>query len=335
MTRARRVRHAVVVPTFGRAGEVDALLRSLDAQTVRPDAIVLADDTPGDAVEQVARRHKGVRYHRHPGPRSAAGARNTGAALVDADLVTFLDSDSALEPDYLERLQEVLRDHPEALGAMGYVTHQARIGPFKQAVAAFFGLSRPSSTRCWLSPSCYSLYPLDLEEVTRTNWLWGCNMTFRKPLFDAAGGFHPQFLRYSYLEDLELGLRLQRDHPGRSFVMTPHARLRHSKSPADRLSTLDTERMRIVNRQLIVRRYMPRRWYRHPQVLWSDVGTVLIKHYRRFWEIPAQLWNVATTWALVLRYRRDLDAGDLARISRHYRFVRAEARAAKAARASS
>lgn len=322
MSRPARIRHAVVVPTFGRADEVDALLRSLDAQTVRADAIVLADDTPGDAVERVARRHKGVRYVRHPGPRSAAGARNTGAALVECDLVTFLDSDSILEPGYLAGIQKVLADHPEALGAMGYVTGQRAIGPFKKSVAAFFGLSRPSKTRCWLSPSCYSLYPLEPEPLTRSNWLWGCNMTFRKAEFDAVGGFHPQFLRYSYLEDLECGLHLQKRFPGRDFVMTRDARLRHSKSPADRLSTLDTERMRIVNRQLIVRRYMPRRWYRNPQVLWSDIGTVLIKHYRKPWEIPAQLWNVATTWTLVLRHRKDLDRGELGRINRHYRFMR-------------
>ena len=318
----RRVRHAVVIPTFGRADEVDALLTTLERQSVRPDAVVLADDTLGDAVERVARKHKGVLYHRHPGPRSAAGARNTGAALVQADLLTFLDSDSSLEPDYLEQIQKVLAEHPDALGAMGYVTGQKPLPWWKKAVAVFFGLSRPSLTECWLSPSCYSLYPVAPQGITRSNWLWGCNMTFRKREFDAVGGFHPQFLRYSYLEDLECGLKLMQANPGRDFVLTPAARLRHAKSPADRLSTLDTERMRIINRQLIVRRYMPRRWYRNPQVWWSDVGTVLIKHYKRPWEILPQLWNVTTTWTLVLRYRKDLDRGELGRINRHYRFVR-------------
>jgi GT2 family glycosyltransferase len=304
---------------------VDALLASLAGQTVRPSAVLLVDDTEGDAVERVAARHPHATYVRNPGPRSAAGARNVGArhpAAAGADLLTFLDSDSVLEPDYLERIQDVLRERPDALGAMGYVTGQKRNNRFQNSVAALFGLSRPSSRRAWLSPSLYSLYPLDIAEVTETNWLWGCNLTVRRPAFDAVGGFHPQMLRYSYLEDLELGLHLLQAHPGRTLVMTPHARLRHRKSPADRLSTLDTERMRIVHRNLIVRRYMPRRWYRGPQVLWSDLGTILIKHYRRPWEVPAQLWNLVATWALVLRYRKDLDRGDLGRINRHYRFAR-------------
>lgn len=317
-----RPRHAVVVPTLGRPDDVEHLLASLEAQTRRADAVVLVDDTAGDAVARVVARHPSARYVRNPGPRSAAGARNVGAAHVAADLVTFLDSDSVLEPDYLERIQEVLAQRPDALGAMGYVTGQKRNGAFKNGVAAFFGLSRPSSKRAWLSPSLYSLYPLDITEVTETNWLWGCNLTVRKAAFDAVGGFHPQFLRYSYLEDLELGLHLLQAHPGATLVMTPHARLRHTKSPADRLSTLDTERMRIIHRNLIVRRYMPKRWYRGAQVFWSDLGTVLIKHYRRPWEIPAQLWNVASTWTLVLRHRRDLDRRDLSRLNQHYRFMR-------------
>lgn len=318
----KRPSHAVIVPTLGRPTDVEALLESLAVQTTPPTQVIVVDDTPDDRVAAVVRRHPKVTYVRNPGPRSAAGARNVGAAKSSAALLTFLDSDSVLEPDYLQRIQEVLAKHPRALGAMGHVVGLRRNGWFKNGVAALFGLSRPSRTQCWLSPSLSSRYPLDLTQVTETNWLWGCNLTVRKAAFDAVGGFHPHFLRYSYLEDLELGLHLLQAHPDATLLMTPHARLRHSKSPADRLSTLDTERMRILHRQLIVRRYMPRRWYRGLQVLWSDVGTVLIKHYRRPWHLPMQLWNVATTWGLVLRYRDDLDRGDLTRVNRHYRFAR-------------
>lgn len=314
--------HAVVVPTLGRPQEVRALLDSLARQTRPPREILVVDDTSGDAVAKVVGEFPRVRYLRNPGPRSAAGARNVGARNTRADLLTFLDSDSVLEDDYLEQMQRVFQETPAAVGAMGQVVDLRRNNAFKQAVAALFGLSRPSRTRCWLAPSLYSLYPLALQQPTVTNWLWGCNLTVRKAAFDAVGGFHPQFIRYSYLEDLELSLHLLQAHPEATLVMTPHARLRHTKSPADRISTLDTERMRIINRQLIIRRYMPRRWYRGIQVLWSDVGTVLIKHYRTPLRLPAQLWNIATTWSLVLRYRKDLDRGDLERINAHYRFLR-------------
>jgi GT2 family glycosyltransferase len=317
------MKHLVAIPTFGRAGEVDALLASLERQTVRPDRVVVADDTEGDAVQEVVARHKGVRYLRHTGERSAAGARNLAAKGVEADLVTFLDSDALLEPDYVERIQAAMARHPDALGAMGLALGHRRIGPLRQAFAALFAQSRPSRTRCWVSPICSSRYPLDVAGDVPSNWLWGCNMTFRKPEFDAAGGFHPQFIRYSYLEDLELGFRLQRLHPGRRFVLAPDARFHHGKSPADRLSSLDTERMRIVNRHLILRQHPGRRWYHAPLALWSDLGLVAIKHYRRPWEVPAQLWNLATSWALVARFRRDLGRGDLSRLNRRYRFARA------------
>ena len=55
-----------------------------------------------------------VRCHRqhHAGP---AAARNAGAALASGDWLVFLDDDCQVMPDWLPRLRQHLRHHPEAL----------------------------------------------------------------------------------------------------------------------------------------------------------------------------------------------------------------------------
>jgi glycosyltransferase involved in cell wall biosynthesis len=79
---------AVVIPTIpGREAMLDRALRSVREQTRHPDELIVAHD------------HEG---------KGAAVTRNTGLALVNSDLVAWLDDDDELLPNHVERLARVL-----------------------------------------------------------------------------------------------------------------------------------------------------------------------------------------------------------------------------------
>lgn len=325
----RRVRHDVVLVTYGRAGELAPLLEALKAQTRPPDRIVVVDDTPDDSVQRVAVAH-GADYHRNPGPASITTARNHGIDLTaagrrDGDLLTFLDNDSVPEADYLERIQDAARRDPDALGYMGLVTGQERIGPLKRAFAATFGLSRPTEDQvCWMHPAIYTFYPVDPKGPLRTNWVWGCNMTFPRRVLRAVR-FNGQFLRYAFLEDLEMSAHLLQAFPGGHFVLDPAARIAHAKSPADRIARADRARMRVVHRAYIWQHYGDGKRGRKVQMAWSDLGTALVFGWRRPWTIPGELWTVASAWRSLRRHRDELARGDLTPFNARYRFNRPKA----------
>lgn len=90
---------SVVIPALNEEQWLPALLDRLDAQTLRPNEIVVADAHSTDNTAHLA-RSRGARVV--PGGRPAAG-RNAGAAATSGEVIIFLDADAQPEPDFLER----------------------------------------------------------------------------------------------------------------------------------------------------------------------------------------------------------------------------------------
>ena len=97
---------SVVIPTFNRARQVQAALKSVLAQTYREfEAIVVDDgstDGTGDAIQElISNGAKQVRYFFQPNQGQSA-ARNKGTDEARGEWVAFLDSDDVWLPEKLE-----------------------------------------------------------------------------------------------------------------------------------------------------------------------------------------------------------------------------------------
>jgi glycosyltransferase involved in cell wall biosynthesis len=82
----------VIVPALNEAAALPALLDSLRRQTVRPDAVIVADAHSTDNTREVAAAHGAEVVD---GGMPGVG-RNAGARAADTDLLLFLDADVAL-----------------------------------------------------------------------------------------------------------------------------------------------------------------------------------------------------------------------------------------------
>lgn len=100
-------RVAVVIPTHDRPDLLAEALRSVLAQTLPPQEVVVVDDLGHEqtrvAVAGIqASTGIAIRYlHRVAGPKGASASRNAGAALASAGYVAFLDDDDLWEPRFL------------------------------------------------------------------------------------------------------------------------------------------------------------------------------------------------------------------------------------------
>jgi glycosyltransferase involved in cell wall biosynthesis len=155
--------------------------------------------------------------------RGLSGARNSGLRLATAGIVAFMDDDAVANPDWLERLVATY-DDPAVGGAGG-------------AIDPIWETARPGWWPVefdWVVGCTYRGMP-ERRAVVRN--MIGCNMSFRRDLLDALGGFVHGIGRIGTrplgAEETELSIRLGRRWPDRTIVYEPTAGVRH-RVPATR-----------------------------------------------------------------------------------------------------
>ena len=212
-----RISVVVCAYTERRWEDIVAALASVAEQS-RPAArtILVVDHNP-PLLERARVAFPQVLVVPNAGRRGLSGGRNTGVAHAVGDVVAFLDDDARAETDWLERLAAGYSD-PSVAGVGG------------TAVPVW-----PRRRPRWLPPEfdwvvgC-SFTGLPTEAAPVRN-LIGANMSFRREVFEAVGGFTDGLGRVGSrplgCEETELGIRLRQGRPGARLLYEPAAVVRH------------------------------------------------------------------------------------------------------------
>ena len=211
--------------TERRWGDIVAAVDSVRAQTAAPAEIVLVVDHNPPLLERARGSLPGVRCVANDGPRGLSGARNSGIAAAHGDVLAFLDDDAVAEPDWLERLLAGYRD-PRVLAVGGAVLPRWAAGRPRAFPPEFD----------WVVGCTYRGMP---EAAAPVRNLIGANMSFRREVLDAVGGFRDGIGRVGTVpigcEETELCLRARRRFPDGIVLYDPRAAVRHHV-PAERTS---------------------------------------------------------------------------------------------------
>lgn len=110
---------SVVIPVLNEGRHIAACLESLQAQTIRPDEILVVDGGSSDATQEIAARFNHVTVLDNP-QRLQSAALNIGLAATRGDVIIRVDGHVRLAPDYVQRCVTVLERGDVAMvgGAM-------------------------------------------------------------------------------------------------------------------------------------------------------------------------------------------------------------------------
>jgi glucosyl-dolichyl phosphate glucuronosyltransferase len=195
---------------------------SLEKQTLLPEEIILVIDHNPALYELARQEFVGVSVVENQFTRGLSGARNTGILLAHGAILAFIDEDAIAEPTWLERLLRVYND-PNVMGAGGAI-----LPYWTELQPAWF----PEEFN-WVIGCTYKGMP---ETVAPVRNLIGCNMSFRREVFDVAGGFRTGMGRIGILplgcEETELCIRAGRFYPKKELLYLPGAMVRHRVPPS-------------------------------------------------------------------------------------------------------
>ena len=209
MTSARVV--GCVIPTHDRADLLREALASVLSQDLPAGVaidVVVVDDTESSATTAIVEELDAATVarvrlvHRTEGPGGASASRNAGAALVDGDVLAFLDDDDIWESDHLRRLLDAL----DAAGTDMAVSWMDEFHPSGEILP---------TRRMTLGLTAR-------DAVVENVGLRGSNLLLTRASFEGIGGFDPAL---PVSNDKDLLVRFLA--AGRTYTVLPSVTVRY------------------------------------------------------------------------------------------------------------
>ena len=214
---------AVVICAYTqlRWGDLQDSVESAKRQPERPEVIVVIDHEP-ELFARAQARWPELLVVENAEERGLSGARNTGVARTEADVVAFLDDDATADDDWLGHLLAAL-DDPDVVGVGGHATPSwpTATGPGPYA-----------DELLWIVGCSYAGLPETAGDVRN---VIGSSMAFRRDAILLAGGFRSGIGRVGNqplgCEETELCIRIAQVRPGSRIRHEPRSNVSHRVSP--------------------------------------------------------------------------------------------------------
>jgi len=198
---------AVIVPVYNAAHLIGETVGAVRSGRLRPDELIVVDDGSSDGSARAA-ADAGARVivvAKNMGP---AACRNEAACHVTSDVLVFLDADTIVHPDTIERMVACLESDPGLSGVIGAYDDRPRdagaCSQYRNLAHCFVHrTARPKALTFWS----------------------GCGALRRETMLQMRG-FDERFRRPS-VEDLELGYRIT--DAGGKILLDPEIKVTHVK----------------------------------------------------------------------------------------------------------
>ena len=205
-----------------RWAELVNAVESVQRQSTPPDEIIIAVDHNQQLLECVRAHISGVVVVENSETRGLSGARNSALSVARGEVIAFMDEDAVAAPDWLEQILAHY-EAPKVIGVGG-------------AINPLWVTRRPAwfpDEFDWVVGCTYRGMPTSTLPVRN---LIGCNMSFRREVFQAVGGFTNGIGRVGTrpvgCEETELCIRASHHWPHTLFLYEPLARVQHRVPPS-------------------------------------------------------------------------------------------------------
>jgi len=184
---------SVVIPTWNEEKYIESCLKSIRSQDTRAEyEVIVCDARSEDRTIEIAEKYADKVVISDM--RSIGIQRNLGAKQATGNYLVFIDADTVIPPNYLEKVMEKFESDPELLG-----------------FSACFIFSKRDRKLAFIEKITNSY--LDFRSKVGFAILPGFNTCVRRDIFESIGGF-----RDVPLEDGEFGFRMRRSGKTKYFT---------------------------------------------------------------------------------------------------------------------
>jgi len=109
---------SIVIPAYNEEGYLEACLKAVAAQTVKPLEVIVVDNNSTDKTVAIAKRFSFVRLVKEK-RQGVTYARDRGFDLATGDIIGRIDADTVLPPDWVATAMQLMTDRPHLAAVSG------------------------------------------------------------------------------------------------------------------------------------------------------------------------------------------------------------------------
>jgi GT2 family glycosyltransferase len=269
-----------VLATYNRPDDLAEAIDSILDQRYRPIEVIVISNSTDDTdalFTEGGRFEKSVRYYHFPERMGVPRARNVGYAYAEGDIVVTIDDDAVIQDSTAtDRILSLFHKHDD----VGVVAFQSRDFHTDEI--------NPHETP---DPPAFDTTPT--TQYRTTNFI-GVGNAIRRSVLDDVGAYPEDFV-YGF-EEMDLSFRIH--DADYDILYTPDVAVHHKKSPAARMTDIETQERLVENRIKLAIRNLPWRYVVCTTIIWSVYGFLLTRRlssllriYRRLYEEREMLEN--------------------------------------------
>ncbi|MEZ5017215.1 MAG: glycosyltransferase family 2 protein [Flavipsychrobacter sp.] len=271
---------SVIIVNYNVKYFLEVCLHSVSRACAKLDAeiIVVDNDSYDDSCKMVKDKYPEVVLIENKDNKGFSKANNQGVAIAKGEYILFLNPDTVMPEDFLEKLTSYMDTHPDA-GAIGprIIDGKGQFAPdgkksFPSLSVAIFkttGINKLFKK----SPYFNKYYAVHIgdNETAAVDVLSGCCMMVRRSLLKEIGGAFDEDY-FMYCEDVDLSYRIQQS--GHKNIYYPETTIIHYKGESTRKATLSYVRIFNEALSLFVKKHYSKQSARL-FILFINVGIIL------------------------------------------------------------
>ncbi|WAC04333.1 MAG: glycosyltransferase [Methanoregula sp.] len=273
-----RHRLALIVPTRNRPELLIKLLKTINAQEIRPSQVVIVDGSDKPVESQIREYLSSDDTYIHVSPPSLTRQRNEGIKQLHDDITLsgYLDDDIELEPGAIEAMLSFWEQCPTDTGGVGFnIINIPEKKPLSGIIRRIFCIGNPVSGKVLRSGFCTSAFPASQD--IPCEWLCGGATIWRREILNSYK-YDEWYSGWAYHEDAEFSYRVFKKY---QLFVVHKARVTHNPPPFNPAKNITLGKMAVINRYHFVKK--------NPELsvvlfYWSAIGEVLLNLLQSVWE---------------------------------------------------
>lgn len=246
---ASRMKVSVIIVNYNVKYFLEVCLHSVQRASAGVDTeIIVVDNNSADSsCDMVRNNFPNVTLIENKDNKGFSKANNQGVAIATGEYTLFLNPDTVMPEDFLQKMVSYMEAHPEA-GSIGpkLIDGRGRYAPdgkksFPSLSVAIFkttGINKIFSKSPYFNK--YYAVHVDKDEVAEVDMLSGCCMMVRRSVINETGGAFDESY-FMYCEDFDLSYRIK--NAGYKNIYFPETTLIHYKGESTRKATISHVRI--------------------------------------------------------------------------------------------